>query len=440
MSDIFLSYASEDVARSNELARALSCYGWSVWWDRSILPGKVFDTVIEAELSAAKCVIVLWSVHSVESRWVRAEAGDALDKGRLIPALLDDAVIPLVFRQVQAASLSGWDGDPAHLGFQRLVSAISAVVPPQPASATSQTAGVTAQSAGEAKPQADMMTPSTGWWAFIALCVLVIAGGAFYFLRDDTATGTSSVAKEQQADHSPELIAVAPALQTAQPKPAAPASIPAPPKPEPLKPESTKRASPVVKQSAPVLVKPAASAAKPAQSSEALAKAESAQAASKPIAPLTILAVTWAMPNDNGAASTARIKDYSTRLSRMMTTVVDEAMNVPVRFEYAYPDQQEYYRLLKDKDGNASSKALCAGKRADLLLYGFVKGALFVSASYGYALTRDPVFSVYDCKANKKITQTYQVADHVGDSFPFEKSTTTAFRSFVTQEAALAKR
>ena len=90
MHDIFLSYASEDRTRASQLADALGKQGWEVWWDRTILPGKTFDRVIESELNAATCVIVLWSKTSVESRWVRAEAGDALDKGRLIPVLLED--------------------------------------------------------------------------------------------------------------------------------------------------------------------------------------------------------------------------------------------------------------------------------------------------------------------------------------------------------------
>ena len=40
MSDIFLSYASEDFPRVGHLIRALERHGWSVWWDRTILPGK----------------------------------------------------------------------------------------------------------------------------------------------------------------------------------------------------------------------------------------------------------------------------------------------------------------------------------------------------------------------------------------------------------------
>ena len=130
MHDIFLSYASEDRARASELASTLEEQGWNVWWDRTILPGKTFDRVIESELNAATCVIVLWSKISVESQWVRAEAGDALNKGRLIPALLEDAEIPLVFRQIQAASLLDWTGDPEHAGFIQLTRAIREFVSP----------------------------------------------------------------------------------------------------------------------------------------------------------------------------------------------------------------------------------------------------------------------------------------------------------------------
>ncbi len=36
MSDIFLSYASEDRERVRPLAEALSRQGWAVWWDRII--------------------------------------------------------------------------------------------------------------------------------------------------------------------------------------------------------------------------------------------------------------------------------------------------------------------------------------------------------------------------------------------------------------------
>jgi hypothetical protein len=89
---------------------ALAQLGWSVWWDRTILPGKRWEEVIETALDEARCVIVLWSKDSIQSEWVRVEANEARQRGILVPALLDDVKIPLPFRGIQAANLVHWRG------------------------------------------------------------------------------------------------------------------------------------------------------------------------------------------------------------------------------------------------------------------------------------------------------------------------------------------
>ncbi|HWP58493.1 MAG TPA: TIR domain-containing protein [Candidatus Acidoferrales bacterium] len=128
MNDIFLSYAGEDRERARQVAGALECLGWSVWWDREIPPGKSFDQVIEEELNGARCVIVLWSQASVRSRWVKTEAAAAADKERLIPVLIDDVPIPFEFKRIQAARLVDWSGAPAGEEFDRLVRAVKDVL------------------------------------------------------------------------------------------------------------------------------------------------------------------------------------------------------------------------------------------------------------------------------------------------------------------------
>ena len=67
MADIFISYAREDHACASRMAAALADRGWTVFWDRAIPTGKSFDQVIERELDAARCVVVLWSRHSISS-------------------------------------------------------------------------------------------------------------------------------------------------------------------------------------------------------------------------------------------------------------------------------------------------------------------------------------------------------------------------------------
>jgi TIR domain len=128
MNDIFLSYASSDRSVAKKFADALESRGWSVWWDREIPIGENFDRVIEEELNAARCAVVLWSKESVRSRWVRAEASSAAGRGCLIPVSIEQAVIPLEFTHIQAAELPNWNGETAHPEFVRLVAAIEQTI------------------------------------------------------------------------------------------------------------------------------------------------------------------------------------------------------------------------------------------------------------------------------------------------------------------------
>jgi hypothetical protein len=128
VSDIFISYASADRPRIKPLVDALLQKGWSVWWDRTIPPGKTWDTVIADALRDARCVIVLWSRESVQSDWVRTEADEARERRILIPALLDNVDIPLAFKRIQAANLVNWSGKLTSAEFDELARAVSQVL------------------------------------------------------------------------------------------------------------------------------------------------------------------------------------------------------------------------------------------------------------------------------------------------------------------------
>lgn len=143
MASIFLSYSREDGAKAKSLAEALKKVGHEVWWDRHIQGGSEFSGEIEAALNKAQVVLVLWSRASVGSEWVRDEASEGRDSGRLLPVALDDSKAPLGFRQRQSIDMSGWSGRGQPPNFESLVSALSAKAP-GPADPLAGGAGATA--------------------------------------------------------------------------------------------------------------------------------------------------------------------------------------------------------------------------------------------------------------------------------------------------------
>ena len=128
MSDIFISYARKDKPRVEPLAEALAARGWSIWWDRSIPPGKTWDEVIEDAIENSKCIVVVWSRYSVKSGWVRAEAEEGLKREILVPVMIEEVKIPLRFRPIQAARLIEWEGESDISEFKNLVRAIRAIL------------------------------------------------------------------------------------------------------------------------------------------------------------------------------------------------------------------------------------------------------------------------------------------------------------------------
>lgn len=104
--DVFVSYSREDLANVRPIISMLEAQGWSVFWDRKILPGQQWSTLIEEKLRAAKAVLVVWSRFSVQSEWVKAEAMAARERGILVPVRIDATPIPLPFGLIQTADLN----------------------------------------------------------------------------------------------------------------------------------------------------------------------------------------------------------------------------------------------------------------------------------------------------------------------------------------------
>lgn len=106
---IFISYARADRAAVTPLADALTAQGHDVWWDTLIDGGASFSRSIETALDSVDAVIVVWTATSIQSDWVRDEAGHGRDRHRLVPVTLDGSEPPLGFRQYHMIDLSGWN-------------------------------------------------------------------------------------------------------------------------------------------------------------------------------------------------------------------------------------------------------------------------------------------------------------------------------------------
>ncbi|GJL65125.1 MAG: hypothetical protein NPIRA05_00960 [Nitrospirales bacterium] len=139
MSDIFISYASEDREWVRGLASALEGQGWSVWWDRRIPTGRSYDEVIEEALEEAKTIVVVWTKSSIKSQWVKNEAKVGLFRKSLYPVIQGEVVSPLEFRHLQTAQLLNWIPGQPSPEFDHLIQDLSRTLGPLPSPPVSVT-------------------------------------------------------------------------------------------------------------------------------------------------------------------------------------------------------------------------------------------------------------------------------------------------------------
>src|SRR6185437_13277149 len=153
MADVFVSYARADKARVAPLVAAIEAKGWSVWWDPEITPGQEFDDQIEAEIGAAKAVLVVWTPVSVASRWVRGEAREAAERGILVPVRFEQARLPMDVRAIHTTDLDDWHEDPASVQAQEFLRALAAMIARSQAAQSTKagSASTSSPSASESK-------------------------------------------------------------------------------------------------------------------------------------------------------------------------------------------------------------------------------------------------------------------------------------------------
>jgi adenylate cyclase len=144
MADVFVSYARVDKARVAPVVTAIESKGWTVWWDPDITPGQEFDDQIDAEITAALAVLVVWTPTSVTSRWVRGEAREAAERGVLVPVRFDQARLPMDVRAIHTTDLDGWGENAAGPQAQEFLRALGTHIARAQAARPAKPAGATA--------------------------------------------------------------------------------------------------------------------------------------------------------------------------------------------------------------------------------------------------------------------------------------------------------
>lgn len=128
---VFISHATGDKERFvNDFAERLRASGVDAWLDRwEMLPGdSLVDKIFEEGLHQAAAVVVVLSVNSINSPWVREELNAAFVKrvnsgSKLIPIVLDDCVVPVALASTvweRIENLAAYDKS-----FNRVVAAVT---------------------------------------------------------------------------------------------------------------------------------------------------------------------------------------------------------------------------------------------------------------------------------------------------------------------------
>lgn len=151
MTDVFVSYSRSDKALVTPIVAALEAQGWGVWWDPAIVPGEEFDRIIATALARASAVLVVWTPHSVESRWVRGEARDAAERGVLVPVRIGTVALPIDFRAIHTIDLPEGDCAVESPVFREVVQALNTLIPPRAAAPKSATPVVERRASGAAR-------------------------------------------------------------------------------------------------------------------------------------------------------------------------------------------------------------------------------------------------------------------------------------------------
>lgn len=121
MSDVFISYKREDLARVELLNALLADLEVPAWFDAGIEVGADWESRIHQEIDSARAMIVCWSFAALASPWVVKEAMIGHERNILVPVRVQQCALLAPFDTLQTADLTQWEGEPDHPEIQKVL-------------------------------------------------------------------------------------------------------------------------------------------------------------------------------------------------------------------------------------------------------------------------------------------------------------------------------
>jgi TIR domain len=134
VADVFISYSHAHTDLTERLAALLAREGYTVWWDVALESWQEFQATIDAEIKAAKVIVVIWSPGAAASLYVKAEANKAIGARKLVNARAPDFPFSAIPTPYNAMHIDEPDLDEPH----RLLKSIRSVWAGKPYDATNK--------------------------------------------------------------------------------------------------------------------------------------------------------------------------------------------------------------------------------------------------------------------------------------------------------------
>ncbi len=162
MADILISASLPDRDAAERLSHIFEARGLSVDW-MPLNPAEPGNKAgILGRRAGARITVALWSNHSVSDAQVLEDAREALRRGSLLAARLEDVTPPPEFRACPTANLAGWDGSDSHIQAGRLLTETAKLLerPSTRAALAMATARLTRSGGGGAAAALRVMPPA----------------------------------------------------------------------------------------------------------------------------------------------------------------------------------------------------------------------------------------------------------------------------------------